>query len=393
MSCNLGTIIAGPAVLTYKRKTFYSKADITVRGDIETFLIEVDAFGGPVQEREANAPLGLSFVPAGEFENLDVLWPYGNPVIGGSIVAVTPVTAVDAGADTLTVTNHRLTNGAPVRAEVVDGTIVVGLTAGTLYYANVVNANTISLHVLQADALAGTTKIAVSAGTGETRIIEQEPLIIQSVDGKLITFHVAAVSQMPDFIGSAVQSIIGEVSFEIFRKNGVPAATADSRFSIAANAFAVDTTFDPDAIITQPYTGTWGAAPWDSFSSKNGFRASFAMGLAAIEDDACGVIGRRLTSVRAQVSGQPTNATELMAFTALKLQGAGAGRGRSLTGPDFDLTGTGVFARIYGAALRSAPQVFSAQNDRAGDFTWTGSRTFTAGVPGPVFFIGTGAPA
>lgn len=393
MSCKLGSIIAGPALIRFKGRTFYSKGDITLSDALESFAIEVDAYGGQVEEREANAPLSLAFVPAGEFEALDVLWPYGDPVIGGSVVAVTRITAVDAVANTIEVKKHRLRTEAPIRFDTL-GTLPAGLVEGTLYYARRIDADTISVHPTAADATANTNAIDITdAGTGRSSVVEQEPLEIHTLEGKQITFHVAAVVQMPDFIGSAVQTAIGSVGFEIFRKNGVPASTADSRYTIGESALA-DTQFDPAAIITQPYSGSWGAvAPWDDFSTKNGFTASFPMELEPIQDDACGVIGRKIRSVRAEVRAQPTNVDEAAMLTARKLQGAGAGRGRRIAGDDLNITGTGVYVRIYGAALRSAPQIFSSRNERAGELVWGSSRTFTAGVPGPVFYIGTGAPA
>ena len=395
MSCNLGTIIGGPALVRYKGATFFSKGDIVLSNALETFAIDADAFGGSVEEREANAPLTVSFVPTGEWEALDVLWPYANPVIGGSIVAVTTITGVNAADDELTVVNHRLRAGAPFRCATF-GTLPTGLNDDDLFYAGVVDEDTITVHTTEADAIAGTNKVALTNnGVGESTIIEQEPLVIHTLTGRKLTFHVAAVSQMPDFIGSATATLIGSVTFEIFRKNGVAASTADSRYAIADEAIDLSAEgFDPAGIVTQPYTGSWGAvAPWDSFSTKGGFAVSFPMQLTAIEDDACGVIGRRLTSVGAEVRAQPTNANESAMLAALKLQGAGAGRGRRIAGENLNIVGTGVYLRIYGAALRSAPQVFSSQNDRAGDFVWTASRTFTAGQPGPVFYVGTGAPA
>lgn len=394
MSCDLGKIIGGPATLKYKGKKFYSKNDLQLSNDLDTFLIEVDVFGGPVESREANAPLTITCIPAGEWENLSVLYPYADPVIGGSIVAVTTCTAVDSGTDVITAAKHRLRDGAPVRFSAVGGTIITGITENNLYYAHVLSSSTFSIHSSEADALAGTSPVALTAlGTGDTKVIEQEPLIVETLDGKVITFHVAAVTQMPDFLGSAVQTPLGAVTFEIFRKNGVAASTADSRYATSPAAFSYDSSFDPAQIVTQPYEASWGeTSPWDAFSSKNGFRVSFPMSLTPIEDDACGIIGRRLSGVTAEVRAQPTSASESDILTALKLQGSGAGRGRRIVGEDLDLTGAGVFVRIYGAALVGAPMGFGSQIDRAGEFTWRNSRTFTTGVPGPVFLVGTAAP-
>ncbi len=391
MTCNLGTIIGGPALVKYKRQTFFSKSDIGLGGDIETFGIEVDAFGGSVEEREANAPLTVGFTPAGRWGSLPVLWPYTNPRIGESIVPVTTITAVDTGADSLEVVNHQLTDGAPIRFATF-GTLPAPLDADTLYYAHVIDEDTISVHTSEADALAAASPVNLADdGEGESKVIEQEPLIIHTLSGRKITFFVAAVTQMPDFLGSAVQTPIGPVQFEIFRKNGVEASEDESRYMIEDEPLDLAAAgFDPADILTQPYLAGWGnASPWDEFSSKNGFKVSFPITLTPIEDDACGVIGRRLQSVRAEVRAQPTNANEAALLAALGLQGAGAGRGRRIRGDDLIVQGEGVYVRVYGAALKTAPQVFSSGQDRAGELLWVSSRSFTAGAPGPVFSVAT----
>lgn len=391
---DLSKFIGGPATLQYKAKTFYTQGDIQLSNELATFLINVDQFGGPIEARVENEPLVLSCIPAGEWENLSVLYPYANPVIGGSICAMTTCTAVDNSTDVITATNHRLRDGAPVRFSAASGTIIDGLTANQLYYAHVLTADTISVHSSEADAIANTGKVALTTlGTGDTQVIEQEPLIIRTLSGKVITFHVAAVTQMPDFLGGATQTPLGSVSFEIFRKNGVAASVADSRYITSTAAFEFDDSFDPARIVTQPYQATWGGAPWDAFQSKNGWRVSFPIGLAEISNDADGIIGRRLTSVAAEVRGQPTAFSETDILTALKLQGAGAGRGRRIAGANLDLVGTDVFVRIFGASLVSGPMGFGSAIDRSGEFVWRNSRTFTAGLPGPVFFVGDAAPS
>lgn len=392
-SCDLAKVIGGPATITYKGKTFYSKDDIQLSPDLATFLINVDVFGGSVDSRVENELLSLTFVPAGEWENLSVLYPYGTPVIGGSICSMTTCTAVDNASDVVTATNHRLRDGAPVRFSAASGTLISGLVANDLYYVHVLSADTFSVHSSEADALANTSKVALATlGTGDTQVIEQEPLVIKTLSGKVITFFVAAVTQMPDFIGGATQTPLGSVTFEIFRKNGQAASEDAARYSTSTAAFAFDSTFDPAQIVTQPYEASWGTAPWDSFYSKTGWRVSFPIGLAPMENDACGIIGRRLTSVAAEVRGQPSAFSEADILTALKLQGAGAGRGRRIVGEDFDLIGTDVFVRIFGAGLVTAPMGFGSSIDRSGEFVWRNNRKFTAGVPGPVFFVGTAEP-
>lgn len=94
-------------------------------------------------------------------------------IIGGAATgqvgaALTATTAVNASTDRITVTGHGLTTGAPIGITVDSGgTLPGGLTAGTLYYALVVDADTISLMV----SPTGTTAIDLTTtGTGTLRI-------------------------------------------------------------------------------------------------------------------------------------------------------------------------------------------------------------------------------
>lgn len=391
---NIAQIIGGPALVTYKGESFYSKGDITLSINLEAFAIET-AIHGTLEERQSNALATVSFVPAGEWEALEVLWPYQTPIPGQSIVRVATLDSVDDVTDVLTVTAHPYRDGAPVRLfGLAGGAVPSGITAGELYYWHALTANTGTLHATEADALAGANPIDITAaGSGTTRIVEQEPLVITTLEGKRITFHVAAVTQQPSIAAASLETLIGSVTFECFRKAGIAPSTADSLYS-TADADVADTAFDPSAIITQAYTGAWGAvAPWDSISSRNGFRFDFPVTLAAIEDDAGGIIGRRYVSGGATCTAQPLNIDEATLLAKLTLQGAGAGRGRRLVGDSLNIVGTGVYIRLYGATLRNAPQVFGQGVDRIGDLQWAAARVVTAGVAGPFFYLGTAAPA
>lgn len=81
---------------------------------------------------------------------------------------LTASTAVNASTDTITVTAHGLTTGAPVTLTVDSGgTLPGGLTAGTIYYALVSDANTIAL----VNDPASTTAIDLtSTGSGTLRL-------------------------------------------------------------------------------------------------------------------------------------------------------------------------------------------------------------------------------
>lgn len=64
-------------------------------------------------------------------------------------------TAISAVNDTINYNNHGIQTGAALVYSNGGGTTIPGLTSGTTYYANVVNANTLKLYTTQTNALAG----------------------------------------------------------------------------------------------------------------------------------------------------------------------------------------------------------------------------------------------
>lgn len=309
MPINVTTIIAGPALVKFDGATFYSKGDIKLTTEHETFDVEVDRFR-KVDVRSKEETIKIAFTPAGEWESLAVLYPYAATLLGSTITS-DPNKALD----------------------------------------------------------------------------------IHTFAGKKLTFHNAALTKMPNIKGSAVETLLGEVEFEAFVKNNTAWSAANSRYTIATEAL-VDASFDPANILTQAYTVGWGAvAPWDAMSTKKGVDVDFSLALEPIETDADGIVSRRLSGLEVSVKCQPMGITEADMLNKLLFQGAGAVRGRSLSGDDLNVSAAGVYVRVYGAALKGGPQSFSSKEDRIGELEWMATRTFVAGAPNPLFFVGTEAPA
>lgn len=389
---NIALRLAGPAVITYKGATFASKGDIQLALENSTFELQVDAYG-TIDNRSAGKLATVRFVPVGAWENLTVLWPANLQVIGG---LTTPVrsflpAAVNTGTDVITITAHGFESGAAVRLFSF-GVLPAGLVAGTLYYLRAVSADTITLHATRAAAVAGTDPVDITdAGTGTHRLIEQEPLVMVTAEGERYTFHVAALANFPAINGVSQDTLIGEVVFDLFRKAGVPATTADSLYTLDAAAY-VPPDIDPDDILTQAYTFTWGNAPWQNLETVDGIRWAPTFTTEDVVDDAEGVLAKRITGVAVTVSCRPLGLTPAAVNAALLLQGAGAGRGASLaSGDDFVMEGDGVEVVMTNAGLRAGPQAAGRSVDRIGELSWFASRKYNAGSFEPLFTVGTGA--
>ncbi len=386
---NLALRLAGPAVITFKGATFASKGDIKLELSNDTFDVMVDAYG-KVDDRSDKKVASLKFDPIGDWANLAVLFPAALQVIGG---LTTPVktflssTGVNATTDIITSVAHGFTSGAAVRVFTFD-TIPTGLTAGTLYYLNAASVDTFSLHATRAAAVAGTSKIDITAvGSGTHRVIEQEPIVITTAEGETYTFNVAALAGLPDLTFKATETIFSEVTIDLFRTAGVAATTANSLFTLAAGIYTPPS-IDPATILTQSYLLTWGSSPWASLETKDGIKVKSAVSFEDVTDDALGVIGKRVTGIAVTATAQPLGVTPSAVQTALLLQGAGAGRGASLaTANNFVVSGTGVTVTLTNAGLKSAPHAFGRSADRIGELEWFATRKFITGTPQPLITV------
>ncbi|HTJ77941.1 MAG TPA: hypothetical protein VL357_03020 [Rariglobus sp.] len=389
---NPALTIAGPALIMTRGKTFYSKGNVTVTQKIETFNVE-SARDGVIQERESNLSMEVKFTPVGRLDALSILWPYALAALGSLIHHAKTLGSIDTATDIVTLTAHGFRDGAPVRLASF-GVLPAGTSAATLYYLKKLSADTFTLHPTAADAAAGTNTVDITdAGTGTHRIIEQEPLVVQSFDGDIYTFHNSTLPAMPDLMASAIQTVIGDVTFECFRKFSTAPTDAAALYTKTTGA-VTDTSFNPADIITQAYDFSWGStAPWAAMSTKAGIKCSFPLTTDPVMDDTGGICSRRITQLAATLTARPLNIGADDIFAKLGLQGSGAGRGRSLSGTDvLKVSGTGLYVSLYGAFLKNPPVNFDAKEDRAGELTWTASRTYTTGAANPLWAVGATDP-
>jgi hypothetical protein len=393
---NLAQLLAGPAVAFHRGVAFESRGGQQLNASNEAFPIESDRFG-PIDQRSADSSVQLSLTPIGVWKNdvLPVLYRWTNPHFGQLVTPVWEFEAIDTDEDEITITGigGLIREGCPVRLGT-RGTLPGGLSAANLYYVGIEDDDTVTLHLTQAHALAGTNKVDItSAGTDESSMVEQEPLVIHTAQGRRITFHNAALTQMPELIFAANQTLLGQVGFEAFRINNTPWSTANSLYTVDKSPLAVDGPSAGD-IPTLEYTLGWGGvAPWASFQTRDAFRIQLQLGLERVGGPNSGTLSRQITSLTAVARGQPDGISESNILAALELQGGSSRVGKSLSGLDLVAAATGVHVTLYNAVLNSGPMLFQNNTPRAGELEWVSSRRFTAGVPAPVFRVGTAAPS
>lgn len=392
--------IAGPCLVRYKGVTFFSQGDVILDPVLATFEVQSSAYDP--DPREDTLSFNVRFTPVGRVTAslLAVLYYTGN-IISNRLVhhkrAFLPA-AVDVAANTITITAHGFRTGHAAVFDTRD-TIPGGLTANQIVYLHAVDANTITAHASEADAVAGTNPINItSQGVNTHYVIESEYLEVHSLtdDQEKYRFHNTAIVGIPTLTGRPATTPFGEITFEAFRKFGVAHTTDDAfyTYSLEVNAEAADLNYGD--VITEPVALGWGnAKPFDSFRTLDGAAISFALALEAVPDGIGGIASRKITGQTITLVATPLNVSAEEVFAKRKLQGAGAGSGRRLAaGADpLNMIGDHLYSRLYGAILTASPTQYGRTVDRVGALTWQATRNYTGGAVNPLYYVGTAAPA
>lgn len=86
--------------------------------------------------------------------------------------------------------NHGYTDGDAVYYQKQGGTQTIGLTDGTLYYVNSINATQLSFHTTKAAAIAGTPKVDLTASGSETHYIYSAKADVYNNSGGAVTINI-----------------------------------------------------------------------------------------------------------------------------------------------------------------------------------------------------------
>lgn len=222
------------------------------------------------------------------------------------------------------------------------------------------------------------------------------PLTIEDSNSHLHTVIASACMQQPQITLSPNATTLGPCEFMGIRGTGQDWVTADKLYTQAGSGGTfTDSTFKVADIRTQIYSGVWsGITGFSSaFYTVDGWTIDSEIGVQRIQIDEVGTVKAVLTSVQYIAKCRPLGVSYANITAALKSQGTGAARGRSLQAAGADLTitgadGTTIFvlkkANLYEGGFR-----FGTTQVRNGELAWVTTRTFTNGAPDALMTITT----
>jgi len=89
----------------------------------------------------------------------------------GTVFGFHTTNDVDAGADVITKTAHNYVTGEPIEYRKQGGTVAIGLTDATTYYVRAVSSSTLAFYTSAANAIADSSRIALTSTGSETHYI------------------------------------------------------------------------------------------------------------------------------------------------------------------------------------------------------------------------------
>ena len=218
-------------------------------------------------------------------------------------------------------------------------------------------------------------------------------LVIHTVAGRKVTVHNAALTSMPDINLGVGKTIQGNVEFTGLLKNSTDPSAANSYYTSEAETYTGDTGFDTSDILTRAYSAVWGStSPWNGFNTEDGVTLSFDLTLAAQLVDGLGTIDMTLQELQVTASAIPVGPTVDDLLAKQGINATALGTSVQDASDDLILEGTGVYCAVYNAAIVESEVIHGAEAKALGNTEWIATRTVTAGVADPLFYISTAAP-
>lgn len=230
----------------------------------------------------------------------------------------------------------------------------------------------------------GGTKVIGASWIGATDL----PLVITPLNGKPVTFGNAFLKGLPSLLWSAVNTLIGPVTFRAININAAEWSNAASIMSIGASAAFTDFTgYAASDILTKGVKLSWtGKTGFTSVDVADGIAVDFELQTEDQVVDAYGVVDVIFSRLDVTVKCKPMGVTEDDIITALALQNTGAARGASNNAGSADilikdLAGATLFtANSMNFADAGAALAYGARTNRTQELVWKSSREFSAGA-------------
>jgi hypothetical protein len=130
---------------------------------------------------------------------------------------------------------------------------------------------------------------------------------------------------------------------------------------------------------------------WDSFDTEDGFTLDFQLTLKTKRSSNNGIYDMEFSDLTVTATAKAIGMAESDVLAAMNIQGSNAqiGADDSVGAQNLNLIGTGLYARVYNAAMDEGAFNFDADNNRIDALKWSATRSLVNNALQPLFAIST----
>jgi hypothetical protein len=216
-------------------------------------------------------------------------------------------------------------------------------------------------------------------------------LVVWARDGKKLTVHNASVTGMPNLRLGVAKTIEGPVKFTGLLKNSTDPSNAAAYYTLTTATYPGDTGWAVSDVLTKAYASAWGSAPWDAFHTEDGWEISFGLQLKPQMVDGLGTVDMSLQGLTVSAKCIPVGPAESDILSHV-LPASALGNSVAAVSEHLLISASGIAVVVYNAGITDSGFVFGAEKKRIGPTEWKATRTVTAGVADPLFYVGTSSP-
>lgn len=219
------------------------------------------------------------------------------------------------------------------------------------------------------------------------------PTTVHSTAGKKKLIHATALIGMPSLkLSSKATAFASNAEVMGLIRNTMDPTDANSMFTSSEEEWSGS--FDTDDIKGGLYIGTWtdGVSPLTIYT-EDGWDVEFEMNITYFYADGIGTYDAQLDGVTVRAKCTPVNLSESEVEDNMKIQGDGAGLGKSMRpGKTLTVEATGALSVVLQeAALMEGPRRWGSGVLRNGQIGFEAHRKLTGGVPAELFSVGLAA--
>lgn len=227
------------------------------------------------------------------------------------------------------------------------------------------------------------------------------PLVVWTQSGRKYTFKNVAITTPPDISPKVGDTLLQDMTFTGLLSQGAYPGDANAYYTLATGqTYPGDSAFNRANILTRAPWITWNNSinpdsptVWDSFGTVDGVQIKHDLSLEAVKVNGLGTVGMRIKDYQISAQFQPVGAFEMSDI--LNATGGNLALGSSPTINDLNIAFSGFYVRLYNAALRqSSFKMGTAEGDNlVQGLEARATRSFSAGAPVPLAFVGTTSPS